>query len=396
MCLLLTFVGLRLVVIAVVAATAAASLQRATAAPARPASFQHRHRISRRKSIGGSGDSVVGVVRKFRQPHRQRSVVAFVAAAAADHNERRIRNGDNDNDNDNGDRALASSSAAVSSTTSTRSSRRDAVRAIMLLTTATTLTIASSPSYAAAVVGEESGASAAASSSSLLTTFLQGLRSIPTFCIVDANTGAAYMLYKRGEGFARGYAFVTYDGAVAVLDDAQRTAEKGGYAETWQNATVTTIPADIAVRLTLQPKDRTSQKGQTASSILALIPGANEREAGIQIDKDKFYDQGKVPIFYFDALRLPDGSVPLYFTARDLIEEWKKQNGDKAVPPRIQAAELVTMFQLVLRGRVDELPPAIRAAQNKIVFIPNSESVQKAKELKAKGLAPYKPDQMVV
>jgi hypothetical protein len=52
------------------------------------------------------------------------------------------------------------------------------------------------------------------------------------------------------------------------------------------------------------------------------------------------------------------------------------------------------MFQLVLRGRVDEL--AVLKGGKNVVFVPNSESVKVAKELKAKGLTPYKVDRMIV
>ena len=151
-------------------------------------------------------------------------------------------------------------------------------------------------------------------------TILQALRTVPTFCIVN-DEGAAYMLYKPNEGFAKGYAFMTYEGADAVLKDALVTAEKGGYSNTWSTATVTVVPADIAMRLTLQPRERTSQKDQKSSSILFLIPGASDREAALQIDKTKFSDQGKVPIFYLDAYRNNQGALPLYFNPRDLIAD---------------------------------------------------------------------------
>lgn len=62
-----------------------------------------------------------------------------------------------------------------------------------------------------------------------VTSMLDSLRSVPTFCVVDAE-GASYMLYQSGtdeSAFAKGYAFLTFPGALAVLSDAQRTAEKG-------------------------------------------------------------------------------------------------------------------------------------------------------------------------
>jgi hypothetical protein len=263
-------------------------------------------------------------------------------------------------------------------------SRRDS---FMIGSAAATAFLAPLASNAAESTTEEA-------SSLTVANILQGLRSIPTFCIVNAE-GAAYMLYKPGEGFAKGYAFVTYEGASVVLKDAIETAEKGGYADTWKTATVTTIPADIAMRLTLQPRQRTSQKDQTASTVLFLIPGASDRDAAVQMDR-KFNDQGKVPLFYFDGFKRPNGSFPMFLNPLDLVDAWKKQqdSDSTAIPPRIRVIDLVTLFQYVLRGRADELPAAIRTKQ--LVFVPTAEMLAKADELKAKGLVPYKLDRMVV
>lgn len=241
--------------------------------------------------------------------------------------------------------------------------------------------------------------STSSSSSTTLTvqSILQGLRNVPTFCIVN-DQGAAYMLYKRNEGFAKGYAFTTYEGADVVLKDALVTAEKGGYSDTWKTATITTIPADIALRLTLQPRQRQSQREQSASSILFLIPGAADRDAAMQIDKTKFADQGKVPLFYLDTFRNSQGALPLYFNPRDLVQDWQRSTGNDdsnaAVPPRIQCIDLVTMFGYVVRGRAAELPTVLQS--NALAFVPHAESVNKAKELQAAGLVPYKLDQMMI
>lgn len=237
----------------------------------------------------------------------------------------------------------------------------------------------------------------ASSSLSTLTvqSILQALRNVPTFCIVN-DQGAAYMLYKANEGFAKGYAFLTYDGADVVLKDALTTAEKGGYAETWKTATITTIPADIALRLTLQPRKRQSQREQSANSVLFLIPGAADREAAMEMDRIKFQEQGKVPLFYLETFRNDAGALPLYFNPRDLVQDWQRQStgDDKAIPPRIQVIDLVTMFGFVVRGRTAELPAIVQS--NPLAFVPHGENVQKAKELQAAGLVPYKLDQMMI
>lgn len=102
---------------------------------------------------------------------------------------------------------------------------------------------------------------------------LTRLKSVPAFCIVNKD-GAAYMIVKADERIAKGYAFTTFEGAKVVLEDAQKTATEKGYGELWQDATITTIPADAAVRLSLTKKERTSQKDQSLDTILNVIPSA--------------------------------------------------------------------------------------------------------------------------
>lgn len=102
---------------------------------------------------------------------------------------------------------------------------------------------------------------------------LSRLKAVPTFCIVNKD-GAAYMIVKADERMARGYAFTTYNGAKVVLEDAKKTATEKGYGEIWEDATITTIPADAAVRLSLTKKERISQKGQSLDTILRIIPSA--------------------------------------------------------------------------------------------------------------------------
>jgi hypothetical protein len=216
---------------------------------------------------------------------------------------------------------------------------------------------------------------------------LSQLQRVPTFCIVNSE-GAAYMVVKRNEGIAVGYAFLSFEGALAVLADAQRAAEKGGYADLWKDATITTIPADIAIRLALKSSKRYSQKEQDLNTLLNMIPGADDREDALLYDK-KFKDQGKVPLFYFDGLQLDDGSTPAYFTKKELITEWVKQHPDVKTTPKVQLLDLVDTFQYVLRGRSDEIPA-------NLLIVPNDKSIELAKELKKKGLAPYKVDRMVI
>jgi hypothetical protein len=231
--------------------------------------------------------------------------------------------------------------------------------------------------------------SLATADDSTVQSLLDSLHSVPTFCLVNPQ-GAAFVNIKQDDPIAKGYAFLTFSGALAVLGDAQRAAEEGGYADLWKDATITVIPADIAVRLALQPNKRTSQKDVTASTLLDIIPGADEREYAVRFDR-KLADQGKVPVFYVDDLKYADGSIPFYFNSNELLAEWKAQKGEGATPPKPKALDLIAAFQYVLRKRIDELP----ILHNKIVFIPSQVEVELSNELKTRGLAPYKADRIV-
>jgi hypothetical protein len=231
--------------------------------------------------------------------------------------------------------------------------------------------------------------SPAAAEDSTLQSLLESLRSVPTFCTVDPQ-GATHVINKRSDPFVKGYAFLTFSGALQRLGDAQRAAEEGGYADLWKDATITVIPADVAVRLALRPSKRTSQKDVTATTMLDIIPGADEREAAVRLDR-KLADQGKVPVFYLEDLKSADGSIPFYFNENELLAEWNTQKGEGTTPPKPKALDLMAVFQYVLRGRTEELP----ILHNKIVFVPSKEAVEISNELKTRGLVPYKADRMV-
>jgi len=114
---------------------------------------------------------------------------------------------------------------------------------------------------------------------------LARLHNVPTFCIVSPE-GAAYMVLRKDQAMAVGYAFATFEGALAVLGDAQRNAKEKGYFDTWKDATITTIPMDVAIRLALKKRQRQSQKDQTLDSLLEIIPGAVS--AGVQCRVSRF------------------------------------------------------------------------------------------------------------
>lgn len=105
------------------------------------------------------------------------------------------------------------------------------------------------------------------------------------------------------------------------------------------------------------------------------------------MNKQKFQDQGKVPLFYYDSL--DDDRTLLYFNKKELLLDWNKNNPGGKLPPSPKVIDLSELFQSTLRGKTQNLP-------RNVYFVPIQQSVEKAKEMKAQGLAPYKIDRMVV
>lgn len=80
------------------------------------------------------------------------------------------------------------------------------------------------------------------------------LRPVPTFSIVNP-AGIPYMIVSKDNQGGIGYFFTSFGGAKKVLDDAKKGADEAGYPETWEGATVMTVPMDVALRLAVQKKN---------------------------------------------------------------------------------------------------------------------------------------------
>lgn len=180
------------------------------------------------------------------------------------------------------------------------------------------------------------------------------------------------------------------EGAIIVLSDAQKTAKENGYGDIWKDATIVTLPADVAVRLALQKRERVSQKGPSLDSLIDIIPTSENRDDGLKIDKSAFQDQGKTPLFYVDELKDSTGSTPVFFVKNMLLEEWKKQYPEVAVPP-IKALDLSYIFEAALRGYANRLPN-----DGNVSFVADPAEVEKAQILRSKGLTMYKMDEMMI
>ena len=119
----------------------------------------------------------------------------------------------------------------------------------------------------------------------------------------------------------------------------------------------------------------------------------DDREDGRVID-DRFKDQGKVPLFYIDAIKDPsrssdDDFINVYFARRDLVADWNRRSPGQPLPT-VKVIDLVGIFENILRGRTNYLPTT------KLNFVPTEESMSTAKEMKSRGLAPYNPSRMII
>ena len=264
----------------------------------------------------------------------------------------------------------------------------------------------------------------------LINQLLDQLRGIPTFCIVSNTTGAAYMIYKRDLNMGIGYAFLTYDGAVTVLNEAQQNAIQKGYTNNiWTNATITTLPLDVAVRLTLKKRNRVAVNNrnndtnqvQSLDTLLQIIPGADERFDGLAIDKERFQDQGRVPLFYVLNDHNDNNNINneastktvFYLNRKDLIRDWTTQQQSPAAAsntttlPKVGAIDLIGIFESLLLGRAVPgkigsstghlFPTTTTTTTPQVEFIGKTESIAMAKALKTNGpFTPYNPNQMIL
>ena len=246
---------------------------------------------------------------------------------------------------------------------------------------------------AACVASTPPSASAAGTSASTSAVTPQELlarsRRVPCFAIVN-NEGIPYVVVDKKTGFGTGYFFLTFSGALSVLGDAEKRAKEEGNEKVWEGARITTVPLDIALRLTLKKVERTGQIGDIKRETISdILPGMDEREAASKLDKSgKFDEQGSVPVFYAEeGLEADDGTLPAYFSTATLVDDWNRIYGGQKPLPTIKVVDLLDVFQSAMRGSA-KLNPS---------FVPTEESIEVVKELQARKLnVPYKADQMVM
>ena len=216
------------------------------------------------------------------------------------------------------------------------------------------------------------GASASALTSANPQTLVDLLKDIPTFAIVDKQ-GVPYMVVGE-DAKVTGYFFTSYDEAKRILVTAEDSADKlvkelkrdepktdpKNLVNPWKDATITTVPLDVAVSLTA------NTVAQTAKNYFKLAPSADDIEDALELSGKDDLEEGKVPLFYVDEFRSPNGLQPLYFSKSQLLKDYK---GDG----NVQVTELFATLREILVGEDPDLL--------KLTLVPPADSVMKARKV---------------
>ena len=217
---------------------------------------------------------------------------------------------------------------------------------------------------------------------------LARLRRVPCFAVVDKD-GIPYIIVDQKTRFGTGYFFLTFRGALTVLEEAQQKAKAEGYEKVWEGARITTVPMDIAVRLSLKKVERSGQNNLKLDTIADILPGMEERDDALKLDRSgRFNEQGSCPLFYVEeGMEAEDGSLPTYFSTATLAADWDRIYGGKKPLPAVKVVDLLDLFQSAMRGKARINPS----------FVATEESMEVVKELQSRSLnVPYKADRMVM
>jgi hypothetical protein len=94
----------------------------------------------------------------------------------------------------------------------------------------------------------------------------------------------------------------------------------------------------------------------------------------------RYRQRGRVPLFYVDGFQLPNGLTPAYFSTKDLRIAWNQQQQQQAQQPllnsQIQVRELSETFRAMIK------PGGTEESVRNLVFVPSSDSVQVAAQLR--------------
>lgn len=265
-----------------------------------------------------------------------------------------------------------------------------------------------------------------------LQTTARRLRQVPVFAIVDGE-GTPFHTYDRETAGGNGYFFTSYAAAEYVLGDAKKAFAKakdeaaknkgkddwsrsegslgedgsGEVPDSWGQARIVSLPLDVVMQLIVKKTRSVAQngKGKEFSTFYQVIPDAADQSAALRIENSPRYsERGRVPLFYVDGLTLaasstaaaeeggegggpPEEMAPVYFRTQDLRAEWERQHPGTDLPA-VKVRELNETFLTLIRPGSGKLGESVK----NVVFVPNPESVEKAKTL-GRG---YKLGQMIL
>ncbi len=155
----------------------------------------------------------------------------------------------------------------------------------------------------------------------------------------------------------------------------------------WKDARVSTVPLDFAVGL--------ANRGKIKGAYFRVAPDEDNVQDALKVDTTKDdLPEGKVPLFYFEDFEvdLEEGEelwsnsatserkkkIPLCFSRRQLIQEWKERN-PKADLPEVKVTELFSILTSFVEAEEsdDDL--------EKLVLLAPPESAGKVKICEKKG-----------
>jgi len=223
------------------------------------------------------------------------------------------------------------------------------------------------------------------------------LLSVPVFTIVDTE-GVPFMVVGEDAKISC-YFFTTFAEADRILSLARNSVDqsikekkmndKGSqqgngdddepFINPWREATISSVSLDFAVGLAKRGK-----VGGAGGAYFYIAPADKDVQEALALNPEvQELNEGKVPLFYIEDFTIEDQKAsmksPVYFSKEQLLKDWKKFHPkEKQDPPPIKVTELFAVLKLILSSTLvdDEL--------QSIVFIPPTESIQKARECQAR------------
>lgn len=156
---------------------------------------------------------------------------------------------------------------------------------------------------------------------------------MPLFAITNGKTGTPFMILQN-TGKAQAYFFTTYEGALAVLDDAKRdAADKGAETkEMWDEAKISAVNLEFALKLSSGRPKALAQNNVKYDTVYDVIPSIKSLNDAEQMDKSGMYsERGRVPLFYSNEFEIgPEkeggpNRIPIFFEKDDLVREFSKK-----------------------------------------------------------------------